>query len=209
MPTSSLTTTSYALLCLLGVKPWSAYELTAQMRRSLRFCWPRAETRIYQEPKNLVAHKLATARTESVGRRSRTVYTITPKGREALRRWLEEPSAPPELDCESLIRAAFAEHGSKDALVRTLEGLEEHGRVMHADALEVMEDYATSGGPFPDRLHVNVLVGKFILDYTALLSAWAEWAQEQVASWSVTGPADAVPIAWDVLDAVAAERAAH
>ena len=206
---AALTTTSYALLCLLAVKPWSAYELTGQMRRSLRFCWPRAETRIYQEPKNLVAHKLATAHTEAVGRRTRTIYTITDRGREALRQWLEESSAPPEFEYEALVRAAFAEHGTKGALLRTLDGMIEHGRTMHADALEVMRDYAESGGPFPERLHVNVLVGKFILDYTVLLETWARWAQEQVERWPATGPADAVPIAWEVLESVAAERATH
>ena len=38
-----LTPTSYAILGLLALRPWSAYELTKQVRRSLHFCWPRAE----------------------------------------------------------------------------------------------------------------------------------------------------------------------
>src|SRR5689334_14194107 len=83
-----LTTTSFAILGLLSVRPWSAYELTGQMKRGLQYTWPRTETRIYQEPKNLVAHRLATARLEANGKRRRTVYSITSTGRRALARWL-------------------------------------------------------------------------------------------------------------------------
>src|ERR1041384_4216871 len=82
-----LTTTSFAILGLLSVRRWSAYELTGQMKRGLRYTWPRTETRIYQEPRNLVAHGLATAHPEANGRRQRTVYTITTKGRRALADW--------------------------------------------------------------------------------------------------------------------------
>ena len=53
-PQRPLTTTSYAILGLLSVRSWSAYELTDQMKRGLRYTWPRTETRIYQEPKHLV-----------------------------------------------------------------------------------------------------------------------------------------------------------
>jgi DNA-binding PadR family transcriptional regulator len=194
-----LTTTSYALLCLLAVQPWSAYELAGQMRRSMRFAWPRAQTRIYQEPKNLVAHGLATASIEATGRRTRTVYTITPEGRRALHQWLDQPSAPPALESEALVRAAFAEHGSKDALLRTLRGLRHHGQAMHDDALGIIRGYADDGGPFPERLHLNVLVGKFILDYTALLERWASWAEAEVEQWPATGPASGVPVAWSVI----------
>src|SRR6266545_3467936 len=43
-----LSTTSYAVLGMLAVRPWSAYELTKQMRRSLAYCWPKAERGLAQ-----------------------------------------------------------------------------------------------------------------------------------------------------------------
>ena len=54
-----LTTTSYAILGLLAVRPWSTYELTRQMDRSLGRFWPRAESKLYEEPKKLAAQGLA------------------------------------------------------------------------------------------------------------------------------------------------------
>src|SRR5436190_12097620 len=63
----ALTPTSYAVLGLLAVKPWSSYELAQQMDRALGRFWPRAESRLYEEPKKLVAHGLARASSEMVG----------------------------------------------------------------------------------------------------------------------------------------------
>ena len=95
MARGSLTTTSYAILGLLAVKPWSTYELTQQMERSLGHMWPRAASKLYEEPKKLVDHGLARATQDRVGQRPRTVYSITDKGRRALAAWLREPGEGP------------------------------------------------------------------------------------------------------------------
>src|SRR5688572_13685267 len=101
---AGLTTTSYAILGLLAIKPWTAYELTKQMERSLRHFWPRAESRVYEEPKRLARLGLARATAETVGQRPKTRYTITPKGRRALSAWLAEPGGDPQLECEGLLK---------------------------------------------------------------------------------------------------------
>ena len=88
MSTGSLTSTSYAVLGLLSIRPWSSYELTQQMDRSLGRFWPRAVSKLYEEPKKLVSHGLARSAVQQNGRRRRTVYTITAKGRRALAEWL-------------------------------------------------------------------------------------------------------------------------
>jgi phosphate uptake regulator len=51
------------------------------------------------------------------------------------------------------------------------------------------EDYLLTGGPFPERLHLIALVGKFIEEHVAHLERWARWAEEQVATWSDVGSA--------------------
>src|SRR5215469_17731912 len=104
MSTPPLTTTSYAVLGLLAVRPWSSYELTQQMDRSLGRVWPRAVSKLYEEPKKLVSHGLAVATVESNGNRSRNVYTITPEGRSALADWLGQPGEGPVLEFEQLLK---------------------------------------------------------------------------------------------------------
>ena len=60
----ALTSTSYAILGLLSLRPWTTYELAQQMQRALGQFWPRAESKLYEEPKKLVDHGLATATVE-------------------------------------------------------------------------------------------------------------------------------------------------
>ena len=76
---------------------WSSYELTQQMDRSLGRVWPRAVSKLYDEPKKLASHGLARSAIQRNGRRTRTVYTITAKGRRALAEWLGEPGEGPAL----------------------------------------------------------------------------------------------------------------
>jgi DNA-binding PadR family transcriptional regulator len=197
-----LTTTSFAVLGLLSVRDWSAYELTAQMKRGLRYSWPRAETRLYQEPKNLVAHGLATARSEATGRRHRTVYAITPGGRRALASWLEARSAPPQAECEAVLRATFADAGSKDALLKTLRDLRTDADTIRQQLADQAADYVATGGPFPERLHLIALVGRYLSDYAELLDGWATWAEGTVSEWPATGPASAVRAPAEIFDLV-------
>ena len=77
------TATSFALLGLLGVKPWTAYELVAQTRRSLHYVWPRSEAHLYAELKRLVERGHATAEVvEGRGRqRTRRERCCQPDGR--------------------------------------------------------------------------------------------------------------------------------
>lgn len=200
-----LTPTSYGILGLLALRPWSAYELTKQVRRSLHFCWPRAETRLYQEPKNLVEHGLVRATTSVNGRRARTDYAITAKGRKALRSWLGEASAPPRLESEALLRLFFAEHGTKDALLATLDELEEQALALRRQAVAQGAEYLAGTAPFPERLHILALFGRFTLDHTALLIDWARWARAEVQRWPDVDSGEVSPEVARAFEAAAAE----
>jgi DNA-binding PadR family transcriptional regulator len=183
---SALTTTSYAVLGLLGIKQWTSYELTQQMDRSLGRIWPRAASKLYEEPKKLVQHGLARASTEQNGRRTRTVYAITPKGRRALAAWLREPGAGPVIEFEQLLKVFFAEHGTKEDALNTLRATQEWAKARCAESRAVGERYLSGEGPFPARLPELQLSSRFITDFYLLVLDWAEWAAGIVQKW----PAD-------------------
>jgi DNA-binding PadR family transcriptional regulator len=181
-----LTTSSYAVLGSLAIKPWTAYELTQQATRSLRFAWPKSERLLYAEPKKLVEHGLATALEESIGQRSRMHYTITDEGRAALTDWMATTPQPPVLEAEALLRLLFAENGSTDDLIAALDA-------MGADAAELYEQVATINTtyldgqhPFPDRTHLSVLFATFQLELFDLMGRWVEYAKSEVAAWPST-----------------------
>jgi DNA-binding PadR family transcriptional regulator len=180
---STLTPTSYAILGLLAIKPWTTYELAQQMDRALGRFWPRAESRLYEEPKKLVAHGLARSSVEMVGKRRRTIYTITPKGRRALRKWVPAPGDGPVLESEQLVKVFFAEHATKTDLLATLARVREWSDERLGAGAGVPAAYLAGNGPFPERLPWLLLVGQFLVDFHVMVESWAEWATEIVETW--------------------------
>ena len=182
---AELTGTSYALLGLLASRPggWSAYELAQQMGRSLRYVWPRAERNLYDDVKLLAERGLARAKAEPTGRRPRTVYSITAKGRNQLKGWLSEPSAPLLMESEALLRVFFAEHGTLEDLKRTIRGVRDEAETTERVVAAMVSGYADDGGPFPERLHVIALMGKLLYSHREALRAWADWAEREIDEW--------------------------
>lgn len=180
---ASVTTTSYAILGLLAIKPWTAYELAQQMTRALGWFWPRAESNIYEEPKKLVSLGLARASTEKVGKRPRTLYTITPKGRRALAEWTPTPAAGPVLEFEQLVKVFFAEHGSKQDLLDTIGSARDWAEQRASSGAEISRGYLNGEGLFPERLPWLILTGQFLQKFNDAVSRWAEWAEAVVEQW--------------------------
>lgn len=181
-----LTTTSYAILGLLAIKPWSTYELAKQMQRDLRFVWPRAESKLYAEPKKLIAHGLASANSEPRGKRRRTVYSITPAGRRALAAWLETAAAPPRWESESIVKLLFATNGTTEQLLAHLRHFRDHATARWKAVAAIFRPYLDGDEPFPNRTHVNVLAARLALETARAEALWADRAIEEVQTWHTT-----------------------
>ncbi len=179
----ALTTTSYAVLALLALQPWTTYQLARQMERSLGWIWPRAISRLYEEPKKLVAAGLATSRPGATGRRRSTVYSITPQGRQALAAWLAEPGAGPVLECEALLKIAYADQGTRDGLLANLAALIDDTTAKLHFGQMIAQSYLQGRGPFQERLPFSALMWRFLWEYHVTVLRWARWASDPVQSW--------------------------
>ena len=184
--TRALTTTSFAMLGLLAIRPWSTYELANQMRRNLHYFWPRAESNLYAEPLRLVSGGWAKARSLPVGRRPRTVYSITAKGRRALKQWLRLPAAPPRLEAEPLVKFTFAEHSNKESVRENLRRFQSDAKDRQSDLGAIFEEYLREKDQFPERVHINVVAYRLLWDHAAVDAKWAGWALGQVERWPNT-----------------------
>ena len=193
----ALTTTSYSILGLLAVKPWTTHELVQQVDRSLRRMWPRAQSKLYEEPKKLVAHGYAEATDDSVGRRRRTRYTITSKGRRALAAWLQEPGAGPSLEFEQLVKISFTDSGSKADIVTNLAAARAWVLEQNQENLTTARAYLEGTSAFPERAALNQLAGRFIADFYAMVAEWIDWASELVDDW----PDDVRTAPFDIAEA--------
>ena len=188
------TTTSYAVLGLLSVRrSWTTYELAKQVQRSLKWFWPRAERKLYDEPKALVAEGLATARQEFTGQRPRTVYEITDAGREALREWLGEPPAPPATEFEGMLKVFFADAGSLEQLDATLAGIEATS-VERLRELRGMAEQSLAGETaYPQRRHLTAVALRFQVEQEAAVLAGVRRARDQARAWRTSTD----PGSWD------------
>jgi DNA-binding PadR family transcriptional regulator len=202
MATGELTTTSYAVLGLLSLRTWTTYELAEQMQRALGLFWPRATSGLYEEPKKLVAAGLARATADDVGRRPRTRYAITPAGRRALAAWIPTPGGGPVLEFEQLVKVFFAEHGTKDDLLTTIERVRASLEEQAASTAAVPHEYREQRGAYPERLPWLILTGRFLDEIEQAVDRWAGWAADVVRSW----PEDITRAEpdWEVLDEMAA-----
>ncbi len=179
---------SMAILGLLGIDRWTPYELVQHMKRStIHYIWPRAESKVYEEPKRLAAAGYVTATADRKNPR-RTRYQITPTGRRVLREWLEQPDAAVTFESEGALKILFAEHGTKQQLLTTIHR-------MRADALAhldhragVLAEVMRDGAPYPDRIHQSVLVFDLVHRLHTAIVEWADFAEQRVRQWPTVAP---------------------
>lgn len=178
---SEASVTTYALLGMLATRPWTGYELTQQLRRSLHFVWPASEGHLYREQKRLIDLGWAEVEREQVGKRQRNLYTITADGHRALVSWLGTEPSSPRLEIEGLLRVFYGSHGSIGDMVSSLEATARMAGSLRGEMLGFVEEYLEKDGPlslleaglggpgrdrivfrgrpqFPERLHVVALV---------------------------------------------------
>ena len=179
-----LTTTSYAVLAQLALRPWSAYELAVQQERYFRFFWPRASRALYNELRRLDRLGLAKAETERVGRRSRTVYSLTPAGRAELTVWHSTPVVPLALEFEGLLRIFSSPLGTRDELLANLDRIRRDVAGMTELNDRIIAEYGAGQAPFQHQAHVRTLVVDFFTQFLDVTEQWAQRTAEEVAGWA-------------------------
>lgn len=183
-----LTTTSYAVLAQLALRPWSTYELARQRIRYFRYVWPRAESAIYREVKRLAAMGLIAAKREYVGKRPRTVYSITSAGQQVLREWLGTPVSPFAMDFEAMIRLFIAPLGTTDQIVATLEQVRSDAQEMLRFGGAVKQEFLEGRAALQDQVYIRALAVDFFVSLLRTVDSWAERTLAEIEGWKDLSP---------------------
>jgi PadR family transcriptional regulator AphA len=184
MADARLTTTSYAVLGLLAMQPWTMYALAREMRRNIRYFYPRAESRLYEEPKRLEGLGLVRSEKTKTGARTTTTYAITQGGRAELRRWLAEPpSKGPTLEFEGLLRVFLAPFGRETDLRRTLDEVRAEISGLIDLAARIADEYEAGAAPFQRYAPTRAMVHDFLSGFALLVDGWAERSLAQIDAW--------------------------
>ena len=185
-----LTTTSYAVLAQVAVRPWSTYELARQRVRYFRYVWPRAESAIYREAKRLSSMGLIEGKKEYNGKRARTVYSITGEGKEVLRGWLGSPISPFSMDFEAMLHLFVAPLGTKDDIVGTLQQVRADAQEMLRFSGEVKQEFIDGINVTQDQVYIRALVVDFFISLLKTVEAWAERSLAEIETWDDLMPSE-------------------
>jgi PadR family transcriptional regulator, regulatory protein AphA len=181
----ALSPTSYALLGQLALRPWSVYEMTRNVGRTLHWFWPRAESVLYDETKRLATLGLATTEREPGRRgRPRTVYAITAEGRDVHAGWLAMAPGGSTLHDESLLRVHLAPYGTKEDLVRAIEAARDRAEALLRQAIVIGTEFAEERHQFQDQVHIRGLLFDALWTFGLGMYFWAERSLVEVARWT-------------------------
>lgn len=183
-----LTTTSYAVLAQVAVRPWSTYELAQQRVRYFRYVWPRAESAVYREAKRLASMGLIKGKKEYTGKRARTIYSITESGKTELQKWLGTPVAPFSMDFEAILRIFIAPLGTKDELMDTLRQVYADNREMLEFSGEVKQEFIDGINVTQDQTYIRALAVDFFTSLLITVDDWVKRTIDEVETWEDTKP---------------------
>lgn len=118
---SSLTPTARVILGMLKLGVATGYDIKRVIDGSTRFFWTASYGQIYPELKRLRKVGLVRAEQAPRGKVKRTVYSLTPKGEEALHDWLtDNEDVLFEIRDESLLRLFFGDLLTRDEVIANL-----------------------------------------------------------------------------------------
>jgi PadR family transcriptional regulator, regulatory protein AphA len=180
------------VLALLGIDRWTPHELVRHLKLSMiHHIWPRAESKVYDEPKRLVAAGHATATIDRKNPR-RTRYTITGQGRRVLAQWVAQPGTGVRFESEGALKVLFAENGTKEQLLATIESMRHEALADVSRVVAALELVLTKGPPYPHRIHQSVLVHDLVLRITGAVIEWADLTEQRVNGWQDLKPEDTI-----------------
>jgi PadR family transcriptional regulator, regulatory protein AphA len=179
-----LPATSFAMLGQLALRPWSVYEMTQNVGRTLHWFWPRAESVLYAEVKRLTKLGFAKGTTKPGARgRDKTVYSITAAGRRALREWLKTKPNGVSLHSEPILRIHLSPWGTKQNLMRALEAEKAHAESLIRVCITVGTEFAEGRHQFQDQVHIRAILFDVLWAQGISRYLSAERCLEKVKRW--------------------------
>jgi DNA-binding PadR family transcriptional regulator len=167
------------LLGLLTIEPMSGYDLGLAIRASIGHFWNESYGQIYPNLKKLASAGLVTAKTErQKGKPDRQVYSITPKGRMRLEKWLAVEPQPEVPRNELLLKLFFGTQASPQTLIGYVEQMAKRETAILQELRRLEREEIVSLERYPDAPYWKIAARFGQLE----LEAHLRWAQETQAA---------------------------
>jgi DNA-binding PadR family transcriptional regulator len=163
MADGDLSLFSYEVLGLVGNQGAGPHDLRRMAEQGRLLAWA-GESQYYVEPKRLARLGYLAARKEPGKTRERTVYTLTEKGRAALRAYAQTPVRVSSLKSDALLRLLIADLVGEPATRAGIEGLRDD-----LDDLTIrVKELEARAADLPHREKYLRLVTSFLRGYLDL-----------------------------------------
>jgi DNA-binding PadR family transcriptional regulator len=176
MPRDELSLFSYEMLGLIGTQGAGPHDLRRMLQRGGLMDWA-GESRYYTEPKRLAKLGYLDSRREPGKTGTRTVYTLTEKGRQALEDWGRTPSDFTPLKSEPLTRMLVADIVGEEATRESLVALRE--RI--DDIRERVRDMERAAVGLPHRRKYLELGISLMKDFLRIHEEWVDRVERELS----------------------------
>jgi DNA-binding PadR family transcriptional regulator len=169
-----LSPTARVILGMLGFGPMSGYEIKTLVDNSTRFFWAASYGQIYPELRRLAEAGLIEGEAQAQGGRRRTVFSLTPAGREALASWHRAAPEIQETRDETMLKLFFADAVGEGATEQALEAKRDHHRDVAARLREIQ------AGKDPETPGSAMRTLRLGIDWNDWVAGWCERELEQL-----------------------------
>jgi DNA-binding PadR family transcriptional regulator len=168
----------HAILAALNDCGCSGYDLAKKFDGSVGFFWNATHQQIYRELTKLEEQSQIDAQlVHQEHRPDKKIYTLTSKGEEYLRTWIETPSTVSPLKDDLLVKIFAGSIVSPEAIVAELK----HHRIQHLETLHTYQ--AIAAQYFPDRSQLSA-VGRYqyitLRQGIRIETEWLAWCEEAI-----------------------------
>ena len=176
MSNDELSLFSYEILGLIGRAGAGPHDLRRMVRRGRMLAWA-GESQYYTEPKRLAKLGYLDARKEAGKTRERTVYSLTQKGRDALRAWARTPVTFTPLKSEVLQRMLICDLVGERATREGIATLRDDIHDLHA----TLDDAELAAQDLPHRQKYLLLTIGFLRQLLELHLEWIDEVEHELA----------------------------
>jgi DNA-binding PadR family transcriptional regulator len=180
---AELTLFSYEILGLVGREGAGPHDLLRMATRGRMLAWA-GESQYYTEPKRLAKLGYLSARKTAGKTRERTVYTLTEKGLDALRRYTRTPVAFTPLKSEPLLRLLLCDLVGEDVTRESMTTLRDD----IADIQLRLDDSERTARQLPHREKYLLIVTGFLRQLLELHVDLIDEVEQELQGETVTAP---------------------
>jgi DNA-binding PadR family transcriptional regulator len=182
----AMKTSAYLVLGMLRLGAGTGYAIKKAADVSSRFFWTSSLAQIYPDLANLAKQGLVTRREDPRGARARSVYEVTPKGEDALLRWLKSSrERPPQYRDEGVLRLFFADALAPDEQRELIRRLVRRNRAaerrIREEIVPMAENLERDGLRFP------AFIARLGADITGLMADRLVQLEQEVANHPFAG----------------------